>query len=330
MLISDVWTALAAAHAIEFAPADDERADMALRGPNLAPTLYDVKVLQQLKPSQLGFDAPASQDEARPLLVVPAASDTTRSLAEKLRISLLVAGADQHVTGMLFDRAGRSFRIDAWTPGAEPAPATPRVPRGRAPWGEIAAVIALLSQPRVSTQSELAARLGLTQGRISQIMSARSFVRQSPAGGWQIDDAGAAATWLRSAYRQPRVQATWLSLDDPVPAARQIAAALDRRSTPYAVAGQVAADAIAPWARPTRTVIWAPTLVDLGELGCVPAPAATASIAVAVPEDPYAIAAASRRSDILVADPWRTWLSMTASDEVDAAEHLFDKIAGIS
>ncbi|NTW42366.1 MAG: hypothetical protein HGA44_21245, partial [Cellulomonadaceae bacterium] len=135
-----------------------------------------------------------------------------------------------------------------------------------------------------------------------------------------------AAQWLVERYPRPRLSSTWLTLEDPVPATQSITRLLSDAHVRYAVTGQVAADVIAPWARPTRTTIWTDRLVDLEGAGCTPVPSVEATVTIAVPDDPQALTLTSERHGIVVADPWRVWLTLMQDGDVDAANHLQSKL----
>jgi hypothetical protein len=325
--MSDVWVALAASHGIELATPGEPGADLALAGHGFTRTDFDLKIVTVLHPSRV----PALVDDRPriPLLVVAhSATPAAREAAARARVSLLVTSDRGPVRGTLLDAAGRPTQIDAPMPGERPTDDTPRTPRrGPAPWGSIALVITLLADPRPRTQATLATQVGVTQARASQVLSRLDFTRRATTGdGWLVQDTEAAAAWLAATYRRPQVSARWLSLDAPVPATRAVAHALDRAEVPYAVTGQVAADEIAPWARPTRSTIWADRLIDLADAGCTTAPATDATLIVAVPDDPWALRSASLRGDLRVADGWRTWVTLLQDGDTQAADHLKERL----
>ncbi len=127
-------------------------------------------------------------------------------------------------------------------------------------------------------------------------------------------------------YPRPTTTAAWLTLDAPVRATTTITDVLTEADVGYAVTGQVAADHYAPWARPDRTTIWTDRLVDLSAAGCTPAPADDATVTIAVPDDPYALIGTHQRDGIVLADPWRVWVTLTQDADTTAADHLQAKL----
>lgn len=86
--------------------------------------------------------------------------------------------------------------------------------------------------------------------------------------------------------------------------------------------GDVAADRLAPWARPRTVRVWARSIPDLTPLGLTPAPSASANVVIAVPADPYTLSRAREVAGMRVSDPWRVWLDLKQHDATDAATHL--------
>lgn len=327
MLMTDVWIALARAHAIEVAAPGTDDADVTLAGPGMPTTAYDVRSVTVLHPSRVRrfLGAPGAP---RPLVIAARATGDALDAARAHGLSVLVAPDRGPVQGALVDSTGTWLAIDAPAPGTRPDPVPVVRPPGPAPWGSIALVVELLRDRRPRSQTALAAEVGVTQGRVSQVLGSMPFVRHD-AGGWAVADTSAALDWLVARYRQPRTRSGWLSLDEPVGAARAVAALLERQHVRYAVTGQVAADVHAPWARPDRATIWTDRLIDLGDAGCTPAPESEATLVLAVPDDPLALDRADEdpgAPGMRLADAWRTWLALTQDGDAAAADHLRDRL----
>lgn len=310
--MSDVWAALALEHAIEPVTAPEPGTDIALAGPGLPVTGYDVRTTPVLHPSRVArFVSPPR----RRLLVTGRATAAAVQAAQQAGLSVLVAPDGGPVTGVLVDVAGRPHVVEPVpSPSVSPPPRRP----GRTPWGTIALLLALLDDPTPRTQDQLAERAGLTQARVSQAFADLTGLVTREGRGWTLPDAAAAAAWVVARYPPPVKAATWLSLDEPVPTARRVAAVLADAGVDHAVTGQVAADVYAPWARPDRATIWTTRMIDLTAAGCTPVAAAEANIALVVPDDPYALTAARERDGLRLADAWRTWVTL-AHDGDDAA-----------
>ncbi|GCD20139.1 hypothetical protein CTKZ_17010 [Cellulomonas algicola] len=330
MLMSDVFVALAQAHGIVFrpSPALGVHAPLTLTGPDMPATPYDVHTTGALYPSRVrrySVDRYAlAAARPRPLVIAASATRAARDTALEVGVSLLVAPDGGPVTGVLIDASGRTHVVDAPT-AHEAADEAPRR-SGRTPWGAYALAISLLHDPTPRSQAALACEVSLTQPRVSQALrDMHAFVAREPAG-WAVRDSDQLARWLRDRYPQPRTSATWLTLDAPVLATRAIAGALEDAGVRYAVTGQVAADSYAPWARPTRTTIWADQLVDLSAVGCTPARATDATVTIAVPDDPYALQDATLRGGLHLADPWRVWLTLAQDGDDAAADRLREKL----
>lgn len=314
---SGVWVALADEHGITQATPAAPGVSVVLTGPTLAATNYVVRVMQALRPSRID-QYPVSSSGARALVLVPTVTTAALHAAVSAGLSVLAA-SDHGVHGVLIDVNGAVHHIDA--PALEKA--TSRI--GRPPWGKLALVLAMLNTPAPRTQTALAAAAGMTQGRVSQAVRELTAFVAFDHGGWAIIDPAAASRWLLAHWTPPRIRSTWLTLDAPVPATRTIADVLRRAGVRWAVTGQVAADCYAPWARPTRTTLWADRLVDFSAAGCTPAPARDANVIIGVPDDPRALDETTS-GDLTLADPWRVWVTLALDGDTDAADHLHNRL----
>ncbi len=328
-LVTGVWAELANEHGIiADVPEPGTRADVALSGPGMARTIVEVKRLARpLQPSavrRLAEQAERSSADApvHLLLIAPAASPQARAAAEETGASLLVAREGAPVEGFL--RAGDGTTIHL---AATEHDSAPPLARGRVPWGTYSVVFALLEAP-APDQHALAARAGVGRARVSQILSSLGGLAERSATGWAPTDSRALAGWLADHYpRRPLLATTWASLDPPVTAAEAISAHLDGLGIEHAVSGDVAADRLAPWARPTSAWLWCAAPVDLQPAGLTPAPADAAGVTLAVSEDPYLLPSAHRAgADLPMLPAWRVWVDLVHQDHQAAADALADAI----
>lgn len=138
---------------------------------------------------------------------------------------------------------------------------------------EVAVLSYLLGSPAPQRQVHIAAATGVTQARVSQIMTIadeRGWTERC-AEGWRVLRPRAVFDHLVTA-RAPRVTAVaaWYSLDN---GPRQIELALERAAAQRVslhVCGDWAADRIAPWRIPEIVVLHADAHLDLDEAGFVP------------------------------------------------------------
>ncbi|MGW4846566.1 hypothetical protein [Nocardia brasiliensis] len=138
---------------------------------------------------------------------------------------------------------------------------------------EVAVLAYLLGRPEPQRQVDIAAATGVTQARISQILTAadaRGWTERS-AAGWRVRRPRDLFERLAAA-RAPRQEAieAWYSLDS---AQRQIQLVLEQASAQQVsirVCGDWAADLVAPWRIPDTVLIHADTRIDLESAGFVP------------------------------------------------------------
>ncbi|MFE7506566.1 hypothetical protein [Promicromonospora sp. NPDC057488] len=322
MLITEPWTTIADhLGLVVTAPPEDSVADVVLAGAGWPATAYLTKSFPApIRPATVHAHAASARERGVSLLlIVPSASAGVSRAALDENVSLLVVPGSPGgpVRGFLLSPAGRRdlADLDATT---EPS----RRP-GRVPWATYALAFELLEAPTAS-QRVLAARIGVTQPRISQALrNLGDAVHRTPAG-WEVRSPDDLADWILARYPwQPRIATSWLTLDAPVAAARHATTHLTERGIEHAVGGDVAADSVAPWARPSSAWIWTAAQVDLQEIGATPTTADAANLFLAVPDDPYLLPAAARsKNDYPVLPPWRVWIDLAHQGHDDAAVTL--------
>ena len=257
------------------------------------------------------------------LLIAPKASPAAQQAALRAGMSLLLApdSIGQLTRGHLITPNGDLLTLAETT-------ATP-ARRGRRPWATIAIATYLL-EGNASTQDALARRAGVSQARTSQVLHALERWVQRTDRGWTATDTAGLTRWLADQPPPGRTATTWLGLDDPATTATHVAAWLTARHVGYAISGDVAADLLAPWARPTRGIMYVEQALDLTPHGLTPAPPDTATLELVVPDDPYVLRDASLLpSDLVTAHPWRVWADTVALGNTDAADALRAHLLGV-
>lgn len=320
MLISQVWVDLAE-HDLAVCLPDAHH--VILTGPS-GERKYLLQILTRPPgPAQVvQAAADASTEDLAGLLIAPKASPAAQQAARRAGVSLLLApdSIGQLTRGHLITPSGDLLTLAQTT-------ATPARP-GPRPWATIAIATYLL-EGNASTQAVLAGRAGVSQARTSQVLHALERWVQRTNRGWTATDTAGLTQWLAEQSPPGRTATTWLGLDDPAPAAISVAHWLTARNVKYALSGDVAADLLAPWARPTRALVYVDQALDLTPLGLTPAPPDVATLELVVPDDPYILRDARLLlSDLVIAHPWRAWVDAVARGNTDAADALRTHLLG--
>lgn len=254
------------------------------------------------------------------LYIVPRMTAGLRELATEDHRIAIAAVADGV---LIFD--GHEHRSTLVSPAAEGAHSTRRVAWGRY---AIMRVLARTRMPR--TQAQLANECGVTQAAISQSLQRLGVLVAKSAEGWSARDILAIAEEFLTQYPGPRgITTGWYSLD---PVTRQAETVVDIAAADVLVSGDAGADLIAPWRKPTRTVVYGATGLDLATHGFAESDLATASLEYTVPADPtmWATArafASGRRPQ--AADPLICAFDVRrigGPDAEDAVEHLIARL----
>jgi hypothetical protein len=187
----------------------------------------------------------------------------------------------------------------------------------------------LLSTPLL--QVDLATATGLTQPRVSQILSRLSdqgLVVRDITGWAPTDWDRGLEVWL-SSYPGPHGLVTyWSGLDDVW---STTLTALNALPDDAVVSGDVAADLLEPWRQPQSAMIYVPAMDNLAGTGLVQVPApADGAVAVCVPDDRTVwpadpITRPFRDRMISIADPLQVLSDVAKAQDEDsarAAEHL--------
>lgn len=326
MLIPQVWLDLADYGLVTDSP---ERLTgslhlVSLRGAGWPEATWRLHVHRgRLQPASLRAWITDQPDDSHPLLIL--AGSATRSVlaaAERAGVSVLLAPAAEAspTTGVLLHPDGPRLTLDVAR-----APEAPRPP-GRTPWVTYAVAFELLAGPPL-TQVRLAADLGVSQPRVSQVLAALGQHVRRGAGGWQVHEPGRIFTWLVERYPRTSLSTTWSTLVPVVAQAGTLASSLGRRGVRHAVTAQVAADVLAPWSNPTHLTIVTDRLVDLVPDGLEPATVRGANVTVEVSEDPFVLRGSlATDAGYRVLAPWRCAVDLARTGSHDAAGHLVETL----
>ncbi|MFD7309088.1 hypothetical protein [Promicromonospora sp. NPDC059942] len=322
MLITEPWSTIAEQLGLVVtAPPDGSGADVVLTGAGWPATAYRTKVFPApVRPATVRALATSARNEGHSLLlVVPSASAGVSRAAQEENVSLLIVPGSpgSPVHGFLLSSAGRRDLADPV------APSEPSRRPGRIPWATYALAFELLEAP-IASQRALAGRIGVTQPRVSQALQGLGDAVRRTRTGWEARSPDDLADWILAGYPwQPRIATSWLTLDAPVAAAQRVTTELRERGIEHAVGGDVAADSLAPWARPSSAWIWTAAQIDLQEAGATPTTADAANLFLAVPDDPHLLRSAARpENSYPVLAPWRVWIDLARQGHDDAAVAL--------
>jgi hypothetical protein len=244
------------------------------------------------------------------LLVVPSATQEATAKAVELGVCLIALNDRL--------RSGPTGHLISASTGFVPLGSSPQeAERGRkssrTSWGTWVVIRSLLLLGD-SNQTELAGHAGVTQPRVSQIVTqlgrqqllrpgavdnnarSRATTRSTSRPGWEVATWNGLLTKWRTDYPGPGgVSTHWYGLKAPLEQAHDVVRLLTRSwaepsdspaAIPALVSGDVAADLVTPWATPARATIYAPAGVDLAEVGLTPCPAPDATLVLVTPQDP--------------------------------------------
>lgn len=282
------------------------------------------------------------------LVISPSASHRVRELAVERGISLIALNSDL-VSGPEGHLAFAPGDVVALGRGRGPdAPS----PHRRRSWGTSLVLRGLLLDG-IRTQREIAELVGVSQPWVSQVIAGlaqdrlvQPARRSRVAGGWLVRDwMGLLHRWLALHQGPGGITTFWYGLGRPERQAFSVVADLRRRQAPSAhspdtregsdvlLSGDVAADLLAPWARPRRAVVHTRVGAELTSLGLTPSPPEHATLALVVAEDPgvWAFSTVAWRPEELgrfaipLADPLQVLWDLRASpgpDSNEAASHF--------
>lgn len=265
----------------------------------------------------------------RPLLVGESATPMTVERAEHGLIDLLTAHPLRLIQDGKVRAVGQPAAMD---------PSARRARRGRPAWITWALQRRLLLAEAPERQAAIAARLGTSQQAISRAAQMLAgFIQDDGAGLVARDRRKLLEHWMRE-YPGPGGQEFgWYSLAPPREQASAAVAVATARQMEPVVGGDVAADVLAPWKRPSRARLYLRGPVDLSDDGFVPAPLEEATLLTCVPQDPtlWRLVSDSTGPDTAsgfpLADAPTVLWDLVHSDDLDggaAAEKLTELLVG--
>jgi hypothetical protein len=187
------------------------------------------------------------------------------------------------------------------------------------------------------TQTAIADAAKLTQSRVSKTLAVLKGAGHTHrgAGGWTVTDWQALADWWLARYPGPGgITTHWYSLDSLADQVETAAGAYQAShpGSDIRLSGDSAADLLAPWRRPARTVLYVTRPLNLAGHGFVAAAGlADATLSVTLPVDPGVWLAtplpAGMHAPVPVTDGLQVVydvLDAGGSDAVEAGQRLRD------
>lgn len=184
-----------------------------------------------------------------PLLVAPLITESTgRALTEAQW-----SWADSYGNA---DVRASGIRISCRVPSRSVKKPRPNLPTGSGAWSIIRL---LISDGEVEGGTELAERAGVSQPRVSQVLSALTaagLVERHGRSTWTVDRPALLDSLLNS-YADTRGFTAWFySLDPPQQTCERIVATGESLQADTVISGDVAADRFVPWRVPTHTTVY--------------------------------------------------------------------------
>ncbi|WP_368497565.1 hypothetical protein [Herbiconiux sp. A18JL235] len=209
--------------------------------------------------------------------------------------------------------------------GRQPAVSVDGALSRRRPWGRFALMRSLLRTSAPRNQSTLARECGITQSAVSQGLKVLDQVERRELG-WVCTKPSEIWDLFLSDYPGTGGLSGWWFGLAPV---SQQAERVTKEVEGALLSGDIAADALAPWRRPRRGMVYVGSGVELEALGFARSRESKATLEVAIPADPTiwstarAWASDNGRHDLV--DPLiAAWdVARTGGPDADeAVEHL--------
>jgi hypothetical protein len=151
--------------------------------------------------------------------------------------------------------------------------------------GAAATLQYLTEHPRAARQHDIAAAIGVSQPRVSQVLAglgADGLVRRTPAGWVVVDPAHAFDILAGPLRRTTGLADLWYGLAPPRAQIAAVFAAAEAANAAIRLCGDWAADLLAPWRQPGVIVVHADATLALDDAGFVPANTGSASLLVRI------------------------------------------------
>ncbi|QJU55788.1 hypothetical protein SCB71_01800 [Herbiconiux sp. KACC 21604] len=223
-----------------------------------------------LKPVDLGVLGRLDPDEDAVLVVVPRLTPAGRRLAAE-HPDLIVVAVEDGTALVEGDELRPVMREDA-----------PTLLRRRKPWGRFALMRSLLRTPEPRDQATLAAESGITQSAVSQGLKVLDHVERRESGWVCTNPEKLWDSFLADYPGAGGLSGWWFGL---APVVQQAARVTSEVETSL-LSGDLAADALAPWRRPRRGVIYVGSGVELEAMGLARSRESKATLEVTIPADP--------------------------------------------
>ncbi|WP_419551765.1 hypothetical protein [Candidatus Poriferisodalis sp.] len=253
-----------------------------------------------------------------PLLVAPLISESTgRALTEAQW-----SWADTQGNA---DVRTRGIRISRRVPSRPVRKPRRSFPSGSGSWSIIRS---LISDGDVGGETELAERAGVSQPRVSQVLSALSaagLVERHGRSTWTVDRP-ALLDSLWNNYADTRRFTSWFySLDPPQQTCERIVATGESLHSDTVISGDVAADRLVPWRVPTHTTVYTGDHRLSAHLDLTPAQGPDdANVELIVPAD-ASVLRVRHEGDPTLAHPTQVFLDLQrlgGTDRPEAAEKI--------
>ncbi len=253
-----------------------------------------------------------------PLLVAPLITQSTGRALTDAQWSW----ADAHGNA---DVRARGIRISRRIPNRAVRKPRRELPTGSGSWSIIRS---LISDGLVEGETEFAERAGVSQPRVSQVLSrlsAAGLVERQGRSTWAADRPALLDALLRN-YAGPRGFTSWFySLDPPRRTCDRIVAAGESLQADTVISGDVAADRLVPWRVPTHTTVYAGDHQLAAHLDMTPAQGPDdANVELIVPAD-TSVLRIRHDGDPTLAHPTQVILDLQrlgGSDRQEAAEGI--------
>lgn len=273
----------------------DSGADIELRDPRTRDVaVFEVKTWQKpVGPAVVDRLAHHRAAVHRLLLIAPRFSNETRQTIAALGWSWLALPETGEPEGHIKLSDGPELAIGG---RLRPSNENNRKTGPRA-YRRFAVIRRLLAHPDLPRQTELALMGGVSQPRVSQILSELAelgFVTKAPGARqrrWAVADwNGLLDHWLANYPGPGGVTTYWFGLDSVTQQAKSVMSYLDETVIGHledrcVASGDAAAEHVAPYRRSQQAVVYARHGGDLQALGLTPSAEGTSTLALTVPAD---------------------------------------------
>jgi len=255
------------------------------------------------------------------VLVAPFISETTGNHLVRAGWSWVDLSGNAHLNaeGLMIQRrvtAKQSMKVSG-------------LPKGRGSWSVIRECI---NEAKIEGASRLGERVGVSQPRVSQILSglvSLGYLEKTGRSVWEVNTLDLLEAFLSQYSGHGGASEQYYSLDSPRETAEKISLSLSAEEAKGVfVGGDLAADLISPWRAPTVLTIYSNMKIDFESLGIVEAQADEGNVSVHYPKDLSMFTDCS--TDYVLPSVDKTQIvwdlyDLGGKDRVEAAEQLIEK-----